>query len=90
MSQVNTALGATGIDLPAGQTDSWVASGVNYGQYYTFYAWPLSGPPWDKNLQVTRIAYDSDANGNRTVQVDVRNTSASDYASYGLFVLWTS
>ena len=91
MSNVNVygELTATGVDLPAGQSDYWATGGLGYGQGVSYVAWPLSGPPWDKNLEVRNVSFDVDASGNQTIFLEVHNNSASDYSSYGLFIFWT-
>ena len=82
-------LAATGVDLPAGQSDFWTTSGINYGQMLWYVAHPLAGPPWDKDLEITHLSFDVDATGNRVAFIEVHNNSATDYASYGLFLFWT-
>jgi hypothetical protein len=86
---INGQLVGTGVDLEAGQSDFWWVGPMNYGEMLWASAVPLSGPPWDKDLEVVHLSNDSDATGNRVVHLEVHNKSASDFASYGLFIAWT-
>lgn len=86
---VNGQLVGSGVDLNAGDSAFWWVGPMNYGEILWAAAIPLSGPPWDKNIEVRNLSNDCDAEGNRVVLMEVHNKSATDFASYGLFIAWT-
>jgi hypothetical protein len=86
---INGQLVGSGVDLEAGQSVFWSIFPMNYGEILWASAIPLSGPPWDKDIEVINLSNDVDSNNNRAVRLEVHNKSATDFASYGLFIAWT-
>jgi hypothetical protein len=95
MANVNGSFLASGVDLVPGQEQTWIlfgGSAQDYGRVFSFTAWPLSGPPWEIIFEVTKVTFETDAQGGRRIFVTVRNSSdpaTSEYGSYGLFGAWT-
>lgn len=94
MAQVNVygELGATGIDVAQGSSQSWTVTNVRYGQMLWFVAWPLHEVDLSGNnaYEVGDVSFETEANGNRTVNLTVTSTGSDPYGSYGLFIFWTS
>ena len=84
---VNAKLIATGVDLPAGQSDFWQTGGLTYGMGVWYEAWPIE----HLRLEVTHVTFEVDAARKYLVNTEVHNNSTDEnsFCSYGLFVLHT-
>ncbi len=77
---------ATGFDLPAGQSQGWVATGWSRGMGVSVFAWPVGVPgTWFRSLEVRNLSLEP--NGNFTFEV--HNNGTTQFAHYGIFVVWT-
>ena len=84
MATVNTGLWVAGFNLAPGAQHHWTQGGQTYGRVRWFIAHPLALAGVQRFVEIVRVFSEVQANGNRIINVIVRNVGTTN-ANYGIF-----